>query len=196
MIITSSEFIKSSPGLRDCPKDSKAEFAFIGRSNVGKSSLINMLLSRKNLAKTSSRPGKTQLINHFLINDSFYFVDLPGFGFAKISKKQRASWLKMIQQYMSGSADLKNIFFLIDSRIPPQKNDMEFINWMGGQSLPFILVFTKTDKLSNHQLQRALGAYQKELSQHWEELPGYICVSALSRAGKEEILDFIEKCLE
>jgi len=196
MIIRSAKFVKSSPDFKLCPSTGLAEYAFIGRSNVGKSSLINMITGHKKLAKTSGTPGKTQLINHFVINDSWYLVDLPGYGFAKISKKVRAEWEKMISDYLLNRENLVNTFILIDSRHEPQKSDLEFISWFGENELPFVLVFTKTDKLGSTKLRNNIKEYQKVLLQHWEELPVSVVTSAISSLGKNEILELINQMNE
>ncbi|TVQ10297.1 MAG: YihA family ribosome biogenesis GTP-binding protein [Bacteroidetes bacterium] len=192
MEINSAEFIKSATHYKDCPAPSFPEYAFLGRSNVGKSSLINMLTDHKKLAKTSSTPGKTQLINHFLINGSWYLADLPGFGFAKVSKKIRGTWEKMIQNYLLNRENLICSFLLIDSRLEPQKNDTENMEWFGSKGLPFALVFTKTDKLSSTALQSNLAFYRKKLAENWDPLPDMFITSAEKKIGREEILGFID----
>lgn len=192
MNIFSAEFEKSSKYLEDCPQGNKPEYAFIGRSNVGKSSLINMLVNRKGLAKTSSTPGKTQLINHFIINDSWYLTDLPGYGYAKASKTERAAFSKMIEKYILGRPNLVNLFVLIDSRHLPMKIDLEFINWLGENNIPFNLVFTKIDKISQREFSYNFKKYSQELRQTWEELPEMFKTSSEKKIGKEEILSFIE----
>lgn len=192
MDIKSAEFIISNTELDKCPKDGKPEYAFIGRSNVGKSSLINMLTNHKKLAKTSGKPGKTQLINHFLINDEWYLVDLPGYGYAKVSKSSRALFEKFISEYLTKRESLMNIFVLLDSRLEPQKIDMEFMNWCGQKGLPFSMVFTKIDKLSSTQLQKNLAKYKKEMLKYWEELPPVFTTSSESKFGRERVLNYIE----
>lgn len=192
MPILRAEFLISSPDYKKCPEPSKPEYAFIGRSNVGKSSLINMLTNNKKLAKTSSLPGKTQLINHFTINNSWYLVDLPGYGYAKTSITNRNKWHKMISDYLTHRQNLICTFVLIDSRIPPQKNDIEFINNLGMWQLPFVMVFTKRDKISSIKLNELLEEYKTALSETWDELPKYFISSAESKLGKDEIIDFIE----
>jgi GTP-binding protein len=192
MKILTTEFIKSSKTLSTCPKADFPEYAFIGRSNVGKSSLINMICDKKKLAKTSETPGKTQLINHFLINGGWYIVDLPGYGFAKSSKENRESWQKMIEQYLQKRKSLMLTFLLIDSRLKPQANDTAFMEWLGKNSLPFYLLFTKTDKLKPRQLEKHSDFYKKQMLQNWEELPPFICTSAENKTGKVEILKVIE----
>ncbi|PQL90410.1 ribosome biogenesis GTP-binding protein YihA/YsxC [Apibacter adventoris] len=192
MNILSAEFIKSSKYLEECPEANKPEYAFIGRSNVGKSSLINMLANKKGLAKTSSTPGKTQLINHFVINNSWYLTDLPGYGYAKVSKSERASFSKMIEKYVLGRSNLVNLFVLIDSRHLPMKLDVDFINWLGQNSIPFNLVFTKIDKISQREFSYNFKKYSQELRNTWEELPEMFKTSSEKKIGKEEILSFIE----
>jgi GTP-binding protein len=191
--IRKAEFLISSPDLESCPEGKLPEFAFIGRSNVGKSSLINMLTASKNLAKTSQTPGKTRLINHFTVNDEWYLVDLPGYGYAKISQKERAGWIKMIHSYLRGRQNLVCTFILIDSRHEPQKNDLEFMAWMAENQLPFVLVFTKTDKLSKTKLEESLDDYKRHLSLNWEEIPQIFITSAKSSLGREELLAYIEE---
>ncbi|MEP5612604.1 MAG: ribosome biogenesis GTP-binding protein YihA/YsxC [Cyclobacteriaceae bacterium] len=191
-MIKNAEFVKSSTQESDCPEPSMPEYAFIGRSNVGKSSLINMLTDRKKLAKTSSTPGKTQLINHFLIDGSWYLVDLPGYGWARTSKSNKAEWKRMINTYLETRKNLVNVFVLVDLRHDPQKIDLEFIQWMGGESIPFSLVFTKADKLGKTQIQSNFAAYKKTLQKTWEELPKTFVTSSEDKVGKEEILEFID----
>ena len=193
MQIKSTLFIKSSPSYRDCPNDDMPLYAFIGRSNVGKSSLINMLTDTKGLAKTSGTPGKTLLINHFLINESFYFVDLPGYGFAKISKTAKKGLREMVFSYLEYTENLQTIFVLIDSRLEPQDIDINFVNWIGEKQLPLCLVFTKSDKLKKNELASNISAYKKHLSKYWENLPKIIITSAELKTGKEEILSFVEE---
>jgi len=196
MEIKSSDFVKSSDHYNKCPKPDKAEFAFIGRSNVGKSSLINMLTGRKKLAKISSTPGKTQLINHFLINEKWFLVDLPGYGWAKASKTSKMKWESMIRAYILKRENLVTLFVLIDSRLEPQKIDTEFIDWLGEKRLPFVIVFTKADKISPNKLQSTVAQYKKHLKKTWEELPPFIQTSSVSRKGKEEIVKFIDDTLK
>ena len=186
------QFIKSASKWTDCPEPNLPEYAFIGRSNVGKSSLINMLAERKDLAKTSGIPGKTQLINIFQLQDHWYLVDLPGYGYAKVSKKQRSSFEKMITNYLSQRPNLVNTFVLIDSRIPPQKIDLDFMQWMGENQLPFAMVFTKIDKLSSTALQKSLLKYKKEMAKMWEEMPQVFITSSSSRVGRLELLNYID----
>ncbi len=192
MLITSAEFIKSVTHYKDCPPADKPEYAFLGRSNVGKSSLINMLTGYGKLAKISATPGKTRLINHFIINNSWCLTDLPGFGFAKVSKKMRAEWKKMIRNYLLKRENLICTFLLIDSRLEPQKNDLENMEWFGEQGLPFVIAFTKSDKLGSTKLQSNIAAYKKKLAEQWEPIPRIFITSAETRTGREEILDFID----
>ncbi len=193
MIIKSAEFIVSNQEVSKCPESKLPEYAFIGRSNVGKSSLINMLTNRKKLAKTSSTPGKTQLINHFLINEEWHLVDLPGYGFAKISKTEREKWGQMIHQYLMKRKNLRCTFVLIDVRIEPQKIDLEFIEWLGINQLPFIMIFTKADKLNKQNLVKNIEAYKAKLLERWAELPQFIVSSSVKADGKEAILDLISE---
>lgn len=193
MNINDAVYIRSSPTLDLCPKPDKPEYAFIGRSNVGKSSLINMLTNHSKLAKTSAKPGKTALINHFLINKSWYLVDLPGYGYAKTSKTQREEWDKMIRNYLLRRENLYCVFVLIDSNIPPQKKDLDFLRWLGENGVPFVIVFTKTDRISLNQLQSNVATYKKTLLKEWEVVPDYFISSAVSNSGKEEMLDYIDK---
>ena len=192
MIIKEAEFSLSAPTISLCPKDTKPEYAFIGRSNVGKSSLINMLCGRKNLAKTSATPGKTLLINHFIINKEWYLVDLPGYGYAKRSKKEIARLDQMIRSYILQRQQLVNVFVLIDIRLEPQKIDLEFIEWLGASSIPFSLVFTKADKLTAGKAKANLEGYKKTLEVTWEELPPIFVTSSEKSQGKEELLDDID----
>jgi GTP-binding protein len=191
MKIKTSSFVISNTDIKKCPEPTIPEFAFIGRSNVGKSSLINMLTDNKKLAKTSGRPGKTQLINHFLINEDWYLVDLPGYGYAKTSKENRHKFTAFIHEYLLKRENLINTFVLIDSRLEPQKNDIEFMNWMGNNELPFSIVFTKIDKLSSSALQKNLAKYKKELLKFWEELPPVFTTSSTSKFGQEKLLNYI-----
>ena len=195
MDISSAEFLISNTTYKKCPVDNKPEFAFIGRSNVGKSSLINMLTGKKKLAKTSSTPGKTQLINHFTINNEWYLVDLPGYGYAKAPKKSRTKWEQFISEYLLHRASLLSTFVLIDTRLEPQKIDLEFMNWCGEKGIPFSIVFTKTDKLSRSALQKNLAAYKKEMLKHWEELPPIFVSSSQSKLGRESMLKSLEEIL-
>ena len=195
MKIKSVSFVVSNTDHKKCPEDGKPEFAFIGRSNVGKSSLINLLTGNKKLAKISSTPGKTQLINHFVINDEWCLVDLPGYGYAKASKSARSTWEKFIADYLTKRKTLMNIFVLLDSRLEPQKIDMEFINWCGEKQLPFVMVFTKIDKLSSSALQKNLLKFKKEMLLTWEELPPIYTTSSVSGFGNEPILNYISQIL-
>ena len=192
MNIMKSEFITSSAHLGQCPKTSDPEFAFIGRSNVGKSSLINMLTSRKALAKVSSKPGKTQLINHFMINDQWYLVDLPGYGWAKVAKTEKAKWGVMIHDYLLERENLVNLFVLVDSRLEPQKIDVEFINWLGEKGIPFSIVFTKCDKQSKNKTESNIAKYRKQLKKFWAELPPIFSTSSFKNEGRESLLNFIQ----
>lgn len=193
MKIRSAKFIISNTDVRKCPGEPFPEYAFIGRSNVGKSSLINMITGHKNLAKTSGKPGKTQLINHFLINDSWYLVDLPGYGYAKVSKDQRRTFQKFIREYFNKRMQLACSFVLIDARHEPQKIDLEFMEYLGENGIPFCIVFTKTDKLNRSGLQKNLARYQEVMLKTWEEMPTYFVTSSAKEEGREEILDFIEQ---
>jgi len=193
MKIKTSEFIISNTDLKKCPKPDKPEYAFIGRSNVGKSSLINMLTGRKKLAKISGKPGKTRLINHFLINDQWFLVDLPGYGYAKVSKQERNIWKGFIKDYILKRENLMNLFVLIDSRLKPQNNDLEFLQHLGKNGVPFVLIFTKADKLTKKQLKENIAFYKTELLKTWEEIPKYFISSAVDKTGQIEILDFISE---
>lgn len=193
MEINKSEFTISSADISQCPKDNKHEYAFIGRSNVGKSSLINTLCNHKGLAKTSATPGKTLLINHFIINNEWYLVDLPGYGYAKRSKTVQQKLEHMISSYILQREQLVNLFVLIDIRHDPQKIDMEFITWLGQSGIPFSIIFTKADKIGNEQKARkAAKKYMETLKETWEELPPYFVTSSDKRIGREEVLDYIE----
>lgn len=194
-MVKSAEFVKSSSDYRQSPKADRAEFAFIGRSNVGKSSLINALVNKKDLAKTSSQPGKTQLINHFLIDSQWYLVDLPGYGYAKVSKSSREVWGKMIRNYILKRENLLNVYVLVDSRLTPQKIDIEFINFLGENAVPFTIVFTKIDKQSAGKTEENLEVYKQELLKYWEELPNIILTSAEKRKGLDELLDSIKNII-
>jgi GTP-binding protein len=193
MIIKSAEFIISNTDFLKCPQDGKPEYAFIGRSNVGKSSLINMLTNRKGLAMTSSTPGKTLLINHFLINNEWYLVDLPGYGYARRGKEGREKLRTLIEDYILGREALTNLFVLIDSRHEPQQIDLEFMEWLGESGVPFGIVFTKADKLGSGRLQMNINVYKDKLIETWEELPPIFVTSSEKGAGREELLDYIEK---
>ncbi|MBP3639871.1 MAG: YihA family ribosome biogenesis GTP-binding protein [Muribaculaceae bacterium] len=193
MIINSARFVISAPDEKRCPSDMRHEYAFIGRSNVGKSSLINMLLGRKDLAKTSSTPGKTMLINHFLVNDEWVVVDLPGYGYAARSKADRAKLENMIQDYILNRRQMTNLFVLVDSRHAPQRIDMEFMEWLGENGVPFSIVFTKLDKLTSTAAKKATEVYLAALLERWEELPPVFRTSSQDRRGREAILDYIEE---
>ena len=193
MEITSANFVKSSANNDQLPPINLPEYGFVGRSNVGKSSFINCLCERKNLAKTSTTPGKTQLINHFLINDNWYLVDLPGYGYAKVSKKKRAGFADLITNYITKRENLMNLFVLIDSRIKPQAIDMEFMEYLGVKGIPFTILLTKTDKPTQKEFSQNYRAFKKELSQVWEELPPMILTSGVSGRGREEVLSLIEE---
>lgn len=196
MEIRSAVFVKSSSKLDECPSTPLPEFAFIGRSNVGKSSLINLLTGVKGLAKTSAQPGKTKLINHFLINQSWYLVDLPGYGFAKVSQADRKQFEQMIQGYLRRRKNLVSLFVLVDSRHEPLANDIAFINKLAEDEVPFSLVFTKTDKLSTSQLRSALARYKTELNKYWAQLPMIYLSSVTAGTGKAELLDYISEMLQ
>ncbi|AQX11745.1 YihA family ribosome biogenesis GTP-binding protein [Elizabethkingia meningoseptica] len=193
MLIRSVEFIKSSSKWQECPEANLPEYAFIGRSNVGKSSLINAMMDRKDLAKTSQTPGKTQLINHFMVNETWYLTDLPGYGYAKVSKSLRKDFEKLITNYILNRKNLVNLFVLIDIRHSPQKIDIEFMQWCGESGIPFSIVFTKSDKLKPKAIENHVVAYQKELLEFWEELPQSFITSAEKKEGGDQILDFIEE---
>lgn len=193
MEIKTATFVVSNSDYRKCPTDGRPEYAFIGRSNVGKSSLINMLTKNKSLAKTSVRPGKTQLINHFLINNEWYLVDLPGYGYAKISKNARAEWLKMIKDYFINREELVSTFVLIDSRIEPQKIDLDFISFLGRNGIPLSIVFTKVDKQNQRETALNVNAFKNALAEEWEELPPIFITSSVSGTGRSKILTFIEE---
>ncbi len=193
MKINKAEFVISNTDVSKAPQDPLPEYAFIGRSNVGKSSLINMLTNRKKLAKTSGTPGKTQLINHFKINDEWFLVDLPGYGYAKTSKSSRKKFQKLITDYFKKRKNLVNAFVLIDSRHEPQKIDLEFMRWMGENGIPFSIVFTKADKLSSNELGKNLRKYKLRLLKEWQSLPEIFISSATSKLGKNEILNYIER---
>lgn len=192
MIVKEAEFVISNTDYQKCPQDGKPEYAFIGRSNVGKSSLINMLTNQKGLAKASSKPGKTQLINHFLINKEWYLVDLPGYGYAQRGKEGREQIRKIIDSYILKREDLTCLFLLLDCRHEPQKIDIEFLNWLGEEGIPFVIVFTKIDKLSKSRLNENLDKYLGELKETWEELPPIFYTSSEHKKGGDEILDYIE----
>ncbi len=193
MEIKSAEFVISNASVEKCPDTTLPEYAFIGRSNVGKSSLINMLANNKKLAKTSAMPGKTLLINHFLINKNWYLVDLPGYGYAKRGKKEQDNLRRIITNYIMKREQMVCLFVLIDSRHEPQKIDLEFIEWLGENGIPFAIVFTKADKSKASQLHSNISSYLKKLKEQWEELPPHFITSAENRTGKEELLDYIEE---
>jgi len=193
MEIKTAEFTLSAPMVGMCPKDTKPEYAFIGRSNVGKSSLINMLTRNRKLAKTSATPGKTLLINHFIINKEWYLVDLPGYGFAKRSKKEVARLEQMINGYILQREQLVNVFVLVDIRLEAQKIDLEFINWLGQSSVPFAIIFTKADKLTRNKALQQVEAYKRVLSETWEELPPLFVTSAESQEGRDAVLGYIDQ---
>ena len=191
MIIHTATFVKSSPTLKDCPETTLPEFGFIGRSNVGKSSLINMITGHSKLAKISSEPGKTRSINHFLINESWYLVDLPGYGYAKVPVKMRDKWVEATRNYIIKRENLMALFVLIDSRLKPQKSDLEFMEFLGNSGIPFVRVFTKTDKLGQEQLTKILKEYDELMLENWESLPITFLTSSTKRSGKEELINFI-----
>lgn len=184
-------FVKSSAKLDQCPGDGKPEYAFIGRSNVGKSSLLNMLANRHKLAKVSGTPGKTQLINHFLFDEKWYLVDLPGYGWAKVSKTKKLDWSKMVRDYLLKRKELLNLFVLIDSRLPPQEIDLTFLNWAGEKQIPLSVIFTKTDKVKPHELQENILVFQEAMAQTWGELPPMFTSSATKKQGGEDIIRYI-----
>ena len=192
MEITSAEFVISNTDVKKCPSGIFPEYAFIGRSNVGKSSLINMLTGRKGLAMTSATPGKTMLINHFLINKSWYIVDLPGYGYARRGQKGKSQIQRIIEDYILEREQMTNLFVLIDSRLDPQVIDIEFMGWLGEHGVPFSIVFTKVDKLKGGRLNTNIQQYLKKLKEQWEELPPYFVTSSENRMGKKELLDYIE----
>ncbi|WP_129593807.1 ribosome biogenesis GTP-binding protein YihA/YsxC [Seramator thermalis] len=192
MIIKTAEFVISNTDYRKCPQEGKPEYAFIGRSNVGKSSLINMLANRKGLAMTSSTPGKTMLINHFVINDEWYLVDLPGYGYARRGKENRERLRAIIEDYILEREQMTNLFVLVDSRLEPQKIDLEFMEWLGENAIPFAIVFTKADKLGTGRLQMNIEAYREKLLETWEELPPIFVTSSEKGQGRDELLNYIE----
>ena len=193
MKIKTAEFVISNSDYRICPAPKMPEYAFIGRSNVGKSSLINALVNHRNLAKTSGKPGKTQLINHFLINKEWYLVDLPGFGYAKIPKSLRAHFHDMISNYLTNRTNLMCLFVLVDSRHKPQAIDQEFMQWLAEKGIPFVIIFTKADKLGKVALNKQIEAYKSEMQKEWEELPETFVTSSEKKMGTQEIADYIEK---
>lgn len=193
MKVKNAKFIMSNSDYKKCPTPDLPEYAFIGRSNVGKSSLINALTNRKSLAKTSGKPGKTQLINHFMINDDWYLVDLPGYGYASVSKTKRAEFQVFLRAYLKNRENLMCTFVLLDSRLEPQKIDMEFMQWMGEQQIPFVMVFTKIDKLNSSQLNKNMKKYQSKMLSSWESLPKIFHTSSVTKFGSDDILKFIEQ---
>lgn len=196
MKIKNADFVISNTDVSKCPKDNLPEYAFIGRSNVGKSSLINMLTNHKSLAKTSGKPGKTQLINHFIINKSWFLVDLPGYGYASVSKDKRKTFQKFIKDYFNKRMQLACTFVLVDSRHAPQKIDLDFMEFLGTNGIAFCIIFTKADKLNKSSLPKNIAAYKKELLTYWEELPPYFISSSTDKTGRDEILDFIQNVNE
>lgn len=192
MEIKEAQFVMSNTEVEKCPAPDRPEYAFIGRSNVGKSSLINMLTNKKSLAKISGRPGKTRLINHFLINKDWYLVDLPGYGYAQVPKAERLKWEKMLKNYILKRENLYCLFVLIDSRHEAQKVDLEFMEWLGISEIPFHIIFTKSDKLKPEELENNLKAYEERMFETWETMPGYFISSAEKGIGKDEILAFID----
>lgn len=195
MIIHSASYICSSPTITNCPVTTKPEFGFTGRSNVGKSSLINMLTGQAKLAKTSGNPGKTRTINHFLINDSWYLVDLPGYGYARVPLKMRQNWTRAVEEYILNRENLACLFLLIDSRHKPQSSDLSFMEFLGMNHVAFARVFTKSDKLSRLALKKAIILYDNEMFKNWESLPPTFVTSSVGKSGREEILDFIEETM-
>lgn len=195
MIIRSARFIKSSVKVSECPKDDRPEYAFIGRSNVGKSSLINMLTGRKKLAKISGTPGKTQTINHFIINDSWYLADLPGYGYAKTSKTKRREWSEFSGDYIKNRTSLITLFVLIDSRHEPLRSDYEFLDYLGTNGIPIARIFTKADKISSNMLSHNLALHNKRMLENWESLPPAFISSTVTKTGRDEILQYIEETL-
>ncbi len=191
MDIKSAKFVISNSNVKKCPESNLPEYAFIGRSNVGKSSLINMLTKRKSLAKTSGRPGKTQLINHFLINQEWHLVDLPGYGYARVSKKEKKTFQKFITDYFKNRKQLVSAFILVDSRHEPQKIDLEFMQWLGEHMIPFAIIFTKADKLKPNALERNIEDYQKKLLKTWASVPPYFVTSSSKEIGRDELLNYI-----
>lgn len=192
MHINKAQFVISNTDITRCPQDGLPEYAFIGRSNVGKSSLINMITNHKNLAMTSSKPGKTMLINHFIVNESWYLVDLPGYGFAKRDKKGRSQITTVIEDYILERTAMTNLFVLIDSRMEPQQIDLEFLEWLGENSIPFSIIFTKADKLSKGKLDANIRGFLNKMQDDWEELPPHFVTSSEKRVGRDEVLDYID----
>jgi GTP-binding protein len=195
MQIKSAIFAKSSSTISECPAIDQPEIAFVGRSNVGKSSLINMLLGRKQLAKTSQTPGKTRLINHFLVNDSWHLVDLPGYGWAKISKSEKYLWGPMTEKYLLNRKQLSTVLVLVDSRLTPQSIDIEFINWLGTNNIPLAIIFTKVDKESMNSVQKNIDAFNEVMLQTWNDLPPFMLSSSKTQVGKPEVLKYINYAL-
>jgi len=195
MIIHSASFIKSSPTLKECPAPVRPEFGFIGRSNVGKSSLINMLTGWSKLAKISVQPGKTRTINHFVINESWYLVDLPGYGYAKVPVKLREKWVRATENYIMKRENLVSLFVLLDVRHKPQQSDLEFMEFLGNNQIAFARVFTKSDKLTNAELEKSIARYDTEMLESWDSLPVSFISSAINRTGREEILGYIEESI-
>jgi len=195
MIIHSASFIKSSPTLKDCPPPTKPEFGFIGRSNVGKSSLINMITGWSKLAKTSVQPGKTRTINHFSVNESWYLVDIPGFGYAKVPIKLRQNWVKATENYILKRENLVSLFVLLDSRLKPQRSDIDFMEFLGNNQIPFARVFTKCDKLSKITLEESINHYDSVMLENWDSLPVSFSSSAVKGTGRDEILNYIEESM-
>jgi GTP-binding protein len=195
MIIKSAAYVQSCPTLAGCPATDKPEFAFIGRSNVGKSSVINLITNRKSLALISVSPGKTRNINHFIINDSWYLVDLPGYGYAKVSRDQRDLWQENLEEYLKKRENLITVFLLVDSNVPPQAKDIAFTNWLGENEIPFSIIFTKTDKPKVLALNENINTFMKELSKTWVQLPPHFLTSANKKVGRDELLDYIEECI-
>lgn len=195
MTVTSAQYITSSPDYTKCPPADKPEFAFIGRSNVGKSSLINMLAANQKLAKTSATPGKTQLINHFVINKEWYLVDLPGYGFAKVSQTSRNRWQQMIENYLRKRENLVNVFVLVDARHPPQAIDIEFVNQLGKWEVPFALVFTKADKESQKNVSLHVKMFLNKMRETWQFLPAHFVTSSAKKQGREKVLEFIANAI-
>ena len=193
MRIKQAEFVISNTDLRLCPEPNMPEYAFIGRSNVGKSSLINVLTNNKSLAKISSKPGKTRLINHFLINKEWYLVDLPGYGYAKVNHNAREQFQKFISRYMTTRENLTNVFVLVDSRHKPQEIDLDFMIWLGEHGVPFSMIFTKFDKLKKSEQKKSIRIYETEMLKVWEEMPPYFITSSVSSEGKEELLAYIDE---
>jgi GTP-binding protein len=195
MIIHSATFIKSSPTLKECPAPVRPEFGFIGRSNVGKSSLINMLTGWSKLAKTSVQPGKTRTINHFVVNESWYLVDLPGYGYAKVPVKLREKWVRATENYIMKRENLVCLFVLLDVRHKPQQSDLDFMEFLGNNQIAFARVFTKSDKLTKAELEKSVTRYDSEMLENWDSLPVSFITSAINRTGRDEILDYIEESI-